>query len=139
MNRPTLQTSQMLARLIGPVLCAIGVGMLTSRLAYRDIGTQLVMALPLVYITGVLLLVGGLAILNAHNVWVRDWRSIITAFGWFIAAMGTFRIIAPPFASFVGGSLFAVNGFFVVVGVIFIAIGGFLSFKGYVSSPEAKP
>jgi hypothetical protein len=33
----------------------------------------------LIFITGVLALLAGLIVVNAHNLWVPDWRVLITA------------------------------------------------------------
>ena len=36
----------------------------------------------LIYLSGVLIHDGGLAIVLTHNVWVADWRVLITLLGW---------------------------------------------------------
>jgi uncharacterized membrane protein len=126
-----MQTSQAIARLVGPVFCAIGIGMLASEVAYREIAAQFLAASPFVYFSGVLLLLGGLTILNSHHAWTPDWRSSITLLGWVLTGIGAFRVIAPPFVPFVAGSLVAYNGFFIVAGIVLLVLGGFLTFKGY--------
>src|SRR4026208_1012703 len=49
---------------------------------------------PVVYLSGVLMFVGGLAVIRAHNHWVRDWTVLITLSGWFFLALGLFRMFA---------------------------------------------
>jgi len=49
---------------------------------------------PVVYLSGVLMFVGGLAIVRAHNYWVRDWTVLVTLSGWFFLALGLFRVFA---------------------------------------------
>ena len=73
-----MQKSQAIARVVGPVFAAVGTGMLASGPAYRDLAQQFVAGYPFIYFSGVLLLVAGLAILNAHHDWTPDWRSSIT-------------------------------------------------------------
>jgi len=126
-----MDASSTIARLIGPVFCAMGIGMLANGETYRQIGTQFINNQPFIYFSGVLLLVGGLAILNAHPVWTRDWRSVVTAVGWALACVGVFRLIAPQFVTFVGGSFLTSGGFFLGAGVFFLALGSYLTFKGY--------
>ena len=36
---------------------------------------------PVVYLSGVLMFVAGLAIVHSHNVWQRDWTLLITLCG----------------------------------------------------------
>jgi hypothetical protein len=126
-----MQKSQAIARLAGPVFCAIGIGMLTNGAAYRQMAGQFLAGYPFIYFSGILALVGGLAILNAHPDWTRDWRSAITLLGWLMTMVGVYRIIAPQFASFIGTSVVAHNGFFIGTGIVLLALGGFLTFKGY--------
>jgi hypothetical protein len=132
-GQDTMETSRSIARLVGPVFGVIGVGMLTSQAAYRDMAKEFVAGYPLIYFSGILLLVAGLAILNVHNVWTRDWRVCVTLLGWALAGIGTFRIIAPPFVAFLAIPVVVTTNFFIVTGFIFLGIGAFFSLKGYVA------
>jgi hypothetical protein len=49
---------------------------------------------PLVYLSGVLLLVAGLAIVRAHNCWAHDWTVLVKLAGWFGVVPGLFRMSA---------------------------------------------
>ncbi len=126
-------TSLTIARLAGPVLATVGIGMLVNGDVYRELAGQFLTAYPFVYFSGVLALVAGLAILNAHPGWTADWRSTITALGWVFTGIGMFRIISPQFPAFVAGALVAHNGFFFGAGIVLLALGGFVTFKGYVA------
>jgi hypothetical protein len=126
-----MERSHVIARLVGPVFAAIGIGMLTNQAGYREMAAQFITGYPFIYFSGILALVGGLAILNAHNAWTRDWRSLITALGWMMTFGGVFRIVAPQFVAFLGTAILAHNGFFLGAGVILLALGGFITFKGY--------
>lgn len=128
-----MHSSLNIARLIGPVLSAIGIGMLANQETYREMATQFLGGLPFIYFSGVLMLVAGLAILNRHNEWTRDWRSTVTAIGWVLTGVGTFRIIAPQFANFIASAIIANAGFFTGLGIFLLAVGGFVTFKGYVT------
>jgi hypothetical protein len=132
-----MQKSYYIARLIGPVLCTVGIAMLVNPETYRQIAHQFLATSAFLYITGVLLLTAGLTILNAHPLWTPDWRSLVTLLGWMATIAGVWRILAPQYIPFVGGGLIAHEHFFIVVGVVLVAAGGFLTFKGYVSSAGA--
>lgn len=49
---------------------------------------------PVVYLSGVLMFVAGLAIVRAHNRWTADWTVLVTLSGWFFLALGLFRMFA---------------------------------------------
>jgi len=48
-----------------------------------------------VYLNGAILFVAGLAIVRAHNLWVRGWPVLISLTGWFIMMLGLFRMFFP--------------------------------------------
>ncbi|HWV55351.1 hypothetical protein [Pseudorhodoplanes sp.] len=126
-----MHSSFHIARLMGPVMTVIGLGLVTNPGAYREITQQIVSYSLFVYFSGILAMVTGLAILNTHNVWTRDWRVIITVIGLILTCIGVFRVIAPPYVAYLGGAVFAYAYFHVVCGVLFLAVGGFITFKGY--------
>jgi hypothetical protein len=128
-----MQKSLTIARLVGPVLAAIGVGMLSNQATYREMAAQFLGGLPFIYFSGILALVAGLYILNVHSAWTPDWRSTVTMIGWILTCVGAFRIIAPQFANFIASAIIANAGFFTGLGIVLIALGGFITFKGYVA------
>jgi len=128
-----MQKSLIIARLVGPVLSAIGIGMLVNQPSYREMASQFFGGLPFIYFSGILALTGGLYILNVHNLWTPDWRVVITAVGLILTCVGAFRIIAPQFATFIATGMIANSGFFTGLGIFLVAVGGFITFKGYVA------
>ena len=128
-----MQKSLTIARLVGPVLAAIGVGMLSNQATYREMAAQFLGGLPFIYFSGILALVAGLYILNVHSAWTPDWRSTVTMIGWVLTCVGAFRIIAPQFANFIASAVIANAGFFTGLGIALVALGGFITFKGYVA------
>jgi hypothetical protein len=107
--------------------------MLLNSAVYRQMAGQSLAAYPFICFFGILLLVAGLAILNSHHDWTPDWRSVITANGWIMTGVGMFRIIAPQFTVFVAGAIVANYSFFTDAGIVLLALGGFITFKGYVA------
>lgn len=49
---------------------------------------------PVVYLSGVLLFIAGLAIVRAHNRWARNWTILVTITGWAALALGIVRMFA---------------------------------------------
>ncbi len=47
--------------------------------------------------TGIISFVIGTAIILTHNIWVYDWRVIITLLGWAILIKGIIRLFLPEF------------------------------------------
>ena len=86
---------------------------------------------PLVLISGVLAMTAGLSIVNTHNVWVLNWRLIVTLFGWALVLGGASRIIAPRVVDHVGGAMINRSTMTRIVGTFWAFLGAFLTFKGY--------
>jgi len=85
----------------------------------------------LIYLSGVMTLAAGLAILNVHHLWTRDWRVFVTIFGWLLLVGGILRILAMSWAQSVGESLIAHRRWPLASAVITLALGAFLTVMGY--------
>ena len=84
---------------------------------------------PVVYISGTLMFVGGLAIVRAHNYWVRNWTVLLTLSGWFFLLLGLFRMF---FAStYLQGSANTSATTFMVLEGILLIIGLIITYKSY--------
>jgi hypothetical protein len=126
-----MQRSIYLAKLIGPVLLVIGLGMLLNGAVYRAMAVQFLHTYSLIYMSGLLTLVAGIALVHAHNVWEGDWRLIITVLGWLGIIGGAVRILVPQFVETIGGSVVAQPAALMAGGFVVLALGGVLSYFGY--------
>jgi hypothetical protein len=133
-----MQRSIYLAKLIGPVSVTMGVGMLLNAPIFRILAEQFLSSYALIFLAGLLTLTAGIALVLAHNVWVGDWRLIITLIGWLSVIGGMFRIVAPNLVVRIGGAVVSHGEVFMVAGFAVLVIGGVLSYFGYadtLSSP----
>ncbi len=80
-----------------------------------------------VYLNGAILFVAGLAIVRAHNLWVRGWPVVVTLAGWFILLLGLFRMFFPELQLEGGKHTSTVS----VGAMLILAVGIFLTFKAY--------
>ena len=91
----------------------------------------------LIYLSGLLSMLGGLAVINAHPSWSRDWRVVITIIGWLLLVGGIVRIVLPDIMVKLGSTLYGSPTALPIVAVISLVLGGFLSFKGYWTGTSA--
>jgi uncharacterized membrane protein HdeD (DUF308 family) len=49
---------------------------------------------PVIYLSGIIMFVAGLALVRAHNVWEKNWTFLITLAGWFLLLLGLVRMFA---------------------------------------------
>ena len=120
-----------LAKLIGPVLLAVAVGLFANGKHYRAMAEEGLRSSILIYLSGLLTLTAGLAILLAHNVWTPDWRILITLLGWLAVIGGAIRIVHPQTSQDVGRWFLKNPHGMTIAGAIWGIVGLVLCFFGY--------
>jgi hypothetical protein len=126
-----MQRSIFLARLIGPVFIVMGIGLLFNGPTYRTLADEFLRSYALIYLSGILTIVAGLALVNVHNVWDGSWRLIITVLGWLGVVGGAFRMMLPQEIAIIGGTALVEPGFLVVAGILVMVLGAVLAYVGY--------
>lgn len=123
-------TAVRIAGLLGPSLMAITASefpLVQPRLYDEQIP-------PVVYLSGLLSFVAGLAIVRSHNVWRHDWTVLVTLCGWVLVALGLVRMFAASL--YRQASAGASSTFFMVIEGVLFAIGLFLTFEAYARRPR---
>jgi len=126
-----MQTSVFLAKLIGPFFAVVGISVLLNADAFRGIVKEFLKSPGLIFLTGLITLPIGLAIVLTHNVWVADWPVLVTLIGWLAVISGIARIFAPKQILKTGKKVAANKNFPMIGGLIWLAIGAVLCFFGY--------
>lgn len=84
---------------------------------------------PVVYLSGILMFVAGLAIIQAHNLWRRDWTLLITMSGWFFLLLGLFRMFAAGLYQRRAESTSSL--FFMSLEAVLFVVGLIITFKAF--------
>ena len=85
-----MANSRQIAGLVGPTLVA----MLLAEFPLVQPHLYDSQTPPVVYLSGVLMFVAGLAVVRVHNLWVRNWTVLVTLTGWFFLLLGLVRMFA---------------------------------------------
>jgi len=124
--------SRRIAGLVGPVIVA----MIMSENEFVNPHLYDNQIPPVVYLSGTLLFVAGLAIVRGHNRWTGSWPVLVTLTGWFAMVLGLFRMFTPGLyergAQKNATALWAGE-------LVLLAIGVFLTFKGYSRATRSDP
>jgi hypothetical protein len=128
-----MMNSRLIASLIGPVLAAIGFAMLANHARFPALVGQLAHDPGLIFLSSVLSLVSGIAIVRVHNFWTGGWPVILTILGWLAVFGGLTRMwfpekMAPIAESFAGNQTALMLG-----GVLVVILGLFLTYEGFSS------
>ena len=130
-----MTNSTFISRLMGPVLLFMGIGAVIGLLGkfpegyigmLREMNNQ-----SATIILGMFALLAGLAIVNTHNLWVSDWRVIITILGWLAIVRGALSLLFPNKMYGIGEAILASRSGSMIGAVIVLVLGGTLSWMGY--------
>jgi hypothetical protein len=121
----------LIARLVGPLFVALGLGLLLNSTFYAVAVGEGAHSPVLIAISGMATLVAGLAILNAYRAWTADWRMLVTLIGWLFVIAGLIRLILPTLAETLAPAVYSGAAALMVAGVVVLIVGGILSFEGY--------
>ena len=111
--------SRTIARILGPVCLVL------APTEWWNLEVFAAQTAPVVYLNGTLLLAAGVAILQAHSGWRRDWTVLVTLAGWGLALAGLARMIAPAAPQVAPGPV--ADGVLLLI----LAAGAVLTFRGY--------
>lgn len=123
--------SEALARLIGPVLIAMAASLALNREAMPQLAAQIAQDWGVIYLSGVLLLVAGVAIVERHNVWSGGWPVLLTLVGCLSIVGGLARMMYFRQLAGLAGRIAANPNMIVVPALVLLALGAFLTLKGF--------
>ena len=90
-----MTTSKKIAGLIGPTLVAMHAAMFLNLGSFPALAEQISRDPALILVSGIVLLVAGLAIVRDHNRWAGGWPVLVTALGWLAIVGGLARKLFP--------------------------------------------
>ncbi len=126
-----MTVSKTIAALLGPTLVATAVMVLVNLGEMPALIDELSKNPMLVVLAGYAAFVPGLAIVYFHNRWTGGWPVLVTVIGWLWLIVGLVRMVFPIQLSAMAARLSpAINVFLPIVAIVFLLIGGFLTFKG---------
>jgi len=126
-----MQTSLFLARLIGPVMLVVGLAVFANLRRFRDIAEEFLASRALMFLSGLAIMPVGVAIVLKHNIWIADWRVLITIVGWLNVVSGVLRLFGPLFVVRAGHAILKQPYFTSVAAAIWVVFGLLFCFFGY--------
>lgn len=123
-----MDSSQLIASLMGPTLVAILVAefpLVQPRLYDKQIP-------PVVYLSGTIFFFAGLVVVRFHNLWVPDWRVLVTLSGWFMLLLGLLRMFMA--SQYVQRAQRVSERAYMVLEGVLLLVGLFLTYRGWFST-----
>lgn len=120
-----MSDSKRIAGLVGPTIVA----MVVSEFPLVQPHLYDAQIPPVVYLSGTLMFVGGLALVRAHNRWARDWSVLLTLSGWLFLILGLVRMFAA--SAYQRGAVNTGATTFMVLEGLLLLVGLILTFQAY--------
>jgi hypothetical protein len=126
-----MATSIFLAKLTGPVCLVIGLALFVNGTGLRVLLFEFIDSPALIFLSGIITMTAGLAVVLTHNVWAADWRVVVTVLGWLATIGGAIRIVVPQ-QTIELGRIMLTNYYTVpVVMGFYLVLGALLTYFGY--------
>ncbi len=122
--------SQHLAQFFGLYLAIVGLAFLFRPRSIKTAGWQLTSQPAVLLLSSIVTLLLGIALVLLHNLWVADWRIILTLIAWLTLIKGIFLLYFPQKAELIMGVL-QNKTTMVLVGLVAISIALILLCHGF--------
>ncbi len=88
-----------------------------------------------IFLFALLPIITGLLLVVSHNVWVTDWRVLITILAWIMLLSGIYRLFFQD--KWMKNTKWWLDhkGFTITTTVIFLLVGCYLTYKGFTTRP----
>src|SRR3989344_4527769 len=127
-----METTLFLAKLWGPAILAVGIGVFFSRSYYIKIYRDLEKDALAVLIFGMVAMTTGVAHILFHNIWGSFLPSLISFLGWALFVKGTLFVVAPRLVDKAGD--FWVNKKLIpLAGILTLVAGIYLTWVAYLA------
>ncbi|HMK35597.1 MAG TPA: hypothetical protein VK463_11050 [Desulfomonilaceae bacterium] len=126
-----MESSRVLARIVGPLLVISAVGIFLNLEAAQRLIEEYSKSFALCYLGGFMALLLGLVILQFQKTWETRWPVVITILGWIAVVKGAVLIVFPRQVLHLWSPI-AVSPYpLIVSSAVSLAAGVFLTIKGY--------
>jgi hypothetical protein len=126
-----MELSNFLAQLFGLTIAIFaGIAILQPgliRAVVKEFGESVMVTL----FVGLVGIMGGLAVILSHNLWVADWRVLITLLGWAALVKGIVSLVSPDMLRDMGMSMYSSPQRIRIMLVITGVLGVYLSGAGF--------
>ena len=119
-----------IAKFVGPVVLAVGLGIFFSRNYYTKIYRNLESETLAVLMGGVTTLAAGIVIVLNHNIWDNFLAGVISFIGWASILKGVLLIVAPKTVDKFG-DMMADSKVFPFVAILATLCGAYVSYSAY--------
>ena len=127
-----MEISLFLAKVLGLYLVLVSIAILLRPKRFQDMIRDILGSPAVQSLGGIIALLIGILLVVSHNLWVADWRVLITLFAWAGLIKGILYLYTPELIPKLTAKFQKTPNLY-IIGVIDLLIGLFLLYKGYIN------
>ncbi len=119
-------------RVVALVYLIIGLSCIFQARMWMELSLELLKKPSSLILWSILFLPFGLIVILGHNLWVSDWRTLVTLVGWLVTLKCVLYLLVPRWSSFIQKwSDTFLRRYITVGGVVVAAVGVILTFTSF--------
>lgn len=128
-----MDTSLLIARILGPFYVAVALGIFMNRGYFERAIEGFEQSPALFYLSGTLAYAVGAVIIAVHNQWT-GWPTVITLIGWAAILKGLMRTLAPTYSQAIVARAIASPNGIIATGIVSLVLGVYLTAMGFATT-----
>jgi len=125
-----MDPSLFLAKVVGLYLLIISIALLNNRANFMRMVDDLVSSPGVTAVSGIVALILGILMVVVHNIWVWDWRVVLTLLAWITLLKGVLRLFVPDSIERMA-KWYHNRAFYYGTGILTLLLGVFLCYHGF--------
>ena len=121
----------LVAKILAIYLLSVGVGMFNGSINIKKMMDSFENSQGLLLVTGCICIILGFLIVDNHNIWVKDWKVVVTIVGWATLAKGVLLIAFPNTVMSIGKNFYKNNS--QALSYLVLALGAVLAYYSFVA------
>jgi hypothetical protein len=127
-----MEISLFLAKVMGSYLLIVGLALLTRRRMFMGFMKESSGHMYVVYLFSFVAVIMGLLVVNSHNLWVADWRVLITIAGWLILIKGLILMFFPVYTQKLLIWRQEQTVVLTLISIFILLMGAYLAYHGFI-------
>ncbi len=126
------ETTETIAQFMGPTMIVTAASILFNKKSLPDMAAQISNDWSIMFLSGLVLFVAGLAVVRVHNVWEGGWWPVtVTVLGWLTMIGGAARVLYPKQLAAMAPALVSSPIGLTLGGYALLVLGAFVTLKAF--------
>lgn len=128
-----MDVSIFLAKTLGLYVLIMAIMMFAKEKKVKVIAKEVCSDPAMLFFSGCITLMIGILLVNVHNIWMSDWRVLVTLIAWITLIKGIVRTLFPHIAVRIVNKILKKKSSYQAINVIALILGLILCYYGYMA------